>query len=185
MKEGAGHVAADRAGFGHRVAVGIGHLRQGRIGLVEDGGVVEFVAPERGAGGVAGKGRVEYRAAVAEVELAFLVAGDEAEEAGHLVAGALLVDERVAQGHVAAAFAVDGFRFRVAAEGGAEGFGGGEAARVEFGVAAGKPDEIGRCVGRFVGEGRERQDFRPCRAPAFEKVGIGEGKRLVPRERRN
>ena len=173
VKERAGDVISGRAGFRHRVAIGIRHLRQRCVGLVEDGGIVKLM-PAQGCTCIEPwhRGR-ERRTAVSKVELALFIGGDEAQQPGHFVARAVLVDQRLAERHVSAAFAVDRLCLGVFAQGGAEPRGGGQFASVQFGIAAGQPDEIGIGVGRFIGEGREGQDLGPGGVPAFQQVRIG------------
>ena len=103
-------------------------------------------------GRMTGQRGAQRRAPVAEVELAFLVGGYEAEEPGHLVTHAVLVDQDLSQRHVATAFAVDLLCLSVVAKCCTEICGGGELARVQFRVASGEPDEICVRIGRFIGQ---------------------------------
>src|SRR5215472_1626749 len=54
---------------------------------------------------------------------------------------------------------------------------------VQFRIAAGKPAEVAFGRRRLVGERRKREDLRPGRSPAMQKVRIDERERRVASER--
>jgi len=146
-------MASLRSGLGHRAAIGVIDCGKGGVGLIEDGGVVEFMPAECGPCGKAGYRCLQHSTAVAQVKLAFFVACDEAKETSHLVTHALFVDQRFAQRHVAPTFAVDGFGLGVGGQASAEGLCRCEGSSVQLGVAARQPDEISAWVRRFIGQG--------------------------------
>ena len=75
-----------------------------------------------------------------------------------------------------------GAGFGVFAQTRAKGLGGGQSAAMQLGVSSGQPDKICIRIGGLISEGRKRQDLGPRRAPALQKVRIGEGKRRISRQ---
>ena len=108
-------MAAMRSAFGHRRAFGIGHKRQRRVALFNDGGIVELVPAQSGPGGKARYRHQQFGMAIAKVHLALGMAGDQPQQPGHPVPFTTLVDQPLPQHHIAAAFAVNGPRFGMAA----------------------------------------------------------------------
>src|SRR6185436_15500455 len=98
------------------------------------------------------------RLPVAEVHLAPGEAGGVSEQAKHTMSRAVRILERLAQHHVATAFAVDRTRRREFPYAGSEAFRGSEAAGVQLGIAARQPAGIAIVRRRLVGERRERNE---------------------------
>ena len=115
----------------------------------------------------------EGEAAVAEIRL-------QRKQPGHPVAASVGVGQAVAERHVAAAFAEQrGTAPRRAAQALQEARGGGKAPGVKLGITAGEIDRVRAPVGRFVGEGGERQGRRTGRAPFRQHRAVGEAERRV------
>ena len=149
--------------------------------LTLEGGVVELVAGEHGAGraepGVAGQRRLP----VAEAGEPLLHPRPAGKDADHGVFPPLQVDESAGQVHEAAALG----QHRPAAvgkgaDGGAQAGVGGEAFAVQFRVAAAQvePAEIRRQV--VVGQRAEEHQLRPGRTEQVEVVLVVEAEGRVP-----
>ena len=74
----------------------------------------------------------------------------------------------LAQHHVAAAFAVDRPGLGELPQAGTKARGGGQLGGVQFRIAARQPAGIATIRRRFVGERRERLDFRPRLPPGLQ-----------------
>src|SRR3954471_3701223 len=141
---------------------------------VDHGGVVEFVADQFYPCPPQYAVVDEARDPVAEMKLAPGVAGRDRQQAGHRMHAAVLVLQRPAQRHVAAALAVDRPRARERSQPVEKRARARETAGVQLRIAAGKPAGAAVAGRRFVREWGERLDLGPGRPPPGEDVRIDE-----------
>src|SRR3546814_8048907 len=86
-----------RSRRGNRLTLRIGHMGEWTVRLLDDGGIMEFMAVQHRSCGHSAHRRQQAGPAVAKVEPPFREAGDEAEQAGHGVRLSVGIDQRLAQ----------------------------------------------------------------------------------------
>ena len=127
--------------------------------------------------------RGNARLPIAERHASLFEACLDVEQSGHPMRRPLGVDETRAKRHVTPAFAMDVTRLREAPEPLAKSFRRRHPARVQLGIAAGKPAYVAIVRGRLVGERREANDLGPGRPPAPHDMGVDEREGRVAGER--
>ena len=118
---------------------------------------------------------------IAQMHLPLLETGDQPQKPRHPVSDAVLVDQSLAHRHIAPAFAVHGLRIGKGAQTRAEPVRVGKHTAVQLRIPPRQPADISGRIGCLVGQGRERQDFRPRPMPALQKMWIDETERPIPR----
>ena len=98
-----------------------------------------------------------------------------AEQAEHGVGEPFGVFDAFAKHHEAPAFAVHRAGLSEPPYAGSEGGSHGERARVEFGIAPGKPADVAIVPRALVGEGRERHQLRSRVTPLRDQMRVEEG----------
>ena len=116
------------------------------------------------------------------MQLALGEAGFEIEQPGHRVDGALGVDQRLAENHVAAAFAVDPSRFGEAPQTVQETPRLRKAPRMQFRIAARKPAHVAIVGRRFIRERRKEEKLGAAIAPSLREMRVKKRESVVTRD---
>src|SRR5579872_2140898 len=183
MKEASRDGAAHRARKSRRRSIGIIENEDRRIvAFLRDCRIMELMAAQQSADFAQRAIGQKLDLTIAEREFALSEGGDDAEQPRHLVAFALRVDDRLAENHIAAAFAVNRVASSESAQAIEKFFCRGDARGMKFWITPRQPADIAILRRRLVRERRNEDEFRACISPALKKMRIEKRERLVARD---